>query len=267
MSENIRNLGDKLGLAIAYSALLVLALVGNSTIIVIYFKWKATFKIYKVTYIFLLSLTLANLAVAVGVMPLSIASLLAGQWVFGTTMCTINGFIFTWMATASILTILLISFHRATVVLSPLRRIIKTGPARIMALFVWIFSLVVPIPPLVGVSTYEYNPTRAFCRVRFVSYDADRAANIYSMLTVSLFVILPLVIVCILNIALYRVSVRLLQNDGMMQKRGMKRTNSSRRISRTIRGELKVNTPQALCIFLNSALNPYIYIYANKETR
>ena len=50
MSENIKNLGDKLGLAIAYSALLVLALVGNSTIIVIYFKWKATFKIYKVKF-------------------------------------------------------------------------------------------------------------------------------------------------------------------------------------------------------------------------
>ena len=43
-------LRDKLGLAIAYSTLLILALVGNSTIIVIYFKWKATFKIYKVTY-------------------------------------------------------------------------------------------------------------------------------------------------------------------------------------------------------------------------
>ena len=44
----------------------------------------------QVTYIFLLSLTLANLTVAVGVMPLSIASLIAGQWVFGSTMCTIN---------------------------------------------------------------------------------------------------------------------------------------------------------------------------------
>ncbi|KAL5253586.1 hypothetical protein ACHWQZ_G013402 [Mnemiopsis leidyi] len=296
-------LRDKLGLAIAYSTLLILALIGNSTIIVIYFKWKATFKIYKVTYIFLLSLTLANLAVAVGVMPLSIASLIAGQWVFGTTMCTINGFIFTWMATASILTILLISFHRATVVLSPLRRIIKTGPARIMAIFVWVFSLVVPLPPLFGISTYEYNPTRAFCRVRFVSYEADKASNIYSMTTVTLFVFLPLLVVSILNVALYRVSVRLLQTDGQMKKRGVKRVNSGRRISRTIRGELKAFTTvtlvvgifvlcwapqiiltmygiitqrpyhdslhmlQAVCIFLNSALNPYIYIYANKETR
>lgn len=38
----------RLGLAIGYSTLMVLALVGNATIIVIYFKWKATFKIYKV---------------------------------------------------------------------------------------------------------------------------------------------------------------------------------------------------------------------------
>ena len=33
---------------------------------------------------------------------------------------------------------------------------------------------------------------------------------------------------------------RLLQTDGQMKKRGVKRANSGRRISRTIRGELKV---------------------------
>ena len=45
-------------------------------------------------------------------------------------------------------------------------------------------------------------------RVRFVSYEADKASNIYSMTTVSLFVFLPLLIVSVLNVALYRVSVR-----------------------------------------------------------
>ena len=50
--DAMRGLRDTLGLAIAYSTLLILALVGNSTIIVIYFKWKATFKIYKVTSIY-----------------------------------------------------------------------------------------------------------------------------------------------------------------------------------------------------------------------
>ena len=44
----------------------------------------------QVTYIFLLSLTLANLTISLGVMPLSIASLLAGEWVFGETMCIVN---------------------------------------------------------------------------------------------------------------------------------------------------------------------------------
>ena len=34
---------------------------------------------------------------------------------------------------------------------------------------------------------------------------------------------------------------RLLQTDGQMKKRGVKRVNSGRRISRTIRGELKVS--------------------------
>ena len=44
----------------------------------------------QVTYIFLLSLTLANLIVSVSVMPLSIVSLISGKWVFGNTICTMN---------------------------------------------------------------------------------------------------------------------------------------------------------------------------------
>jgi len=43
-----RNLVSKLGLAALYLILALLALVGNCTIVIIYFKWKSSFKIYKV---------------------------------------------------------------------------------------------------------------------------------------------------------------------------------------------------------------------------
>ena len=33
----------------------------------------------------------------------------------------------------------------------------------------WIWSLVVPIPPLVGMSNYEFNADRGFCRINWLA--------------------------------------------------------------------------------------------------
>lgn len=289
-------------LSMVYIILTLLATIGNTAIFIAYYKWRVSFSSYKVTYVFLLSLTAADLFISVLVLPLAIISVVKGRWIFGDLMCTINGFVFTWLVTVTILTVLIISFHRSIVVYCPFKRIINMRRAKILSGFVWLVSLIVPLPPLLGISHYEYSETRAFCRVRFVSKKGD-PGNIYSLTTVTLFVMLPLVIICVTNIALYRVSLRMLKTDTALTWESAVKDGSPRRLSRTNKGELKafatvtlvmgifvlcwapqivltmvgvftgqptsdpLQTLQALCVITNTACNPFIYIYANKEAR
>ena len=119
-----------------------------------------------------------------------------------------------------------------------------------MQLISWIWSLVVPIPPLLGISNYEYNADRGFCRINWLAvsvlddfqfinifltineslhkiidleqflryknpkklvsfFQREPRAQFYSLISVSVFVIVPLCLITVLNFILLLTSWKL----------------------------------------------------------
>jgi len=101
---------------------------------------------------FIASLAVSDFLVGLFIMPLSLANELMGYWIFGDVLCEL------WLATdvllctASILNLCLISLDRywsITRVISYVKLRTKTR-AGLMISLVWIASMIICLPPLVG---------------------------------------------------------------------------------------------------------------------
>eukprot|EP00116_Pleurobrachia_bachei_P005954 sb/3466216/ len=224
----------------------------------------------------------------------------------------INGFIAIYLPVVSTLTILMITVHRALVVLNPFKANIVTKRGAVIACaFSWIWCLVVPVPPLLGINNYHYSADRGFCRINFVqnavngTIDTDvtriKLANAFSMISVSLFVIVPLLVIVVLNFILLVTSWKLQltipqpqqpRRDSLRRKSTLLADQKAFRTVSLVVGAFlmcwlpqvlitflgillkdklqlppEVNTFQAILVMLNSTVNPFIYTYVNKDFR
>uniref|UniRef100_A0A6I8P7K8 5-hydroxytryptamine receptor 7 n=2 Tax=Ornithorhynchus anatinus TaxID=9258 RepID=A0A6I8P7K8_ORNAN len=101
----------------------------------------------------IVSLALADLSVAVAVMPfVSVTDLIGGRWVFGRLFCNVFIALDVTCCTASILTLCLISIDRYLGITRPLTYPVRQNGqcmAR-MILCVWLLSASLTLPPLFG---------------------------------------------------------------------------------------------------------------------
>ncbi|KAM9463222.1 5-hydroxytryptamine receptor 7 [Clarias gariepinus] len=101
----------------------------------------------------IVSLAVADLAVAVAVMPfVSITDLIGGHWVFGQLFCNVFIAMDVMCCTASILTLCVISIDRYLGISKPLTYPVRRS-GKCMAkivLLVWLLSASITLPPLFG---------------------------------------------------------------------------------------------------------------------
>ncbi|KAL5270173.1 hypothetical protein ACHWQZ_G001043 [Mnemiopsis leidyi] len=114
----------QVALAATYLLLTILALVGNICVFIINFRWRGGISNFKITSIFLLNLAVTDLGIAIGNLPFAFISICINRWIFGEAFCVVNGFIAIYLPTVSITTILIITVHRAMVVLHPFKTIV-----------------------------------------------------------------------------------------------------------------------------------------------
>ncbi|KAJ2951098.1 hypothetical protein O0L34_g5481 [Tuta absoluta] len=101
---------------------------------------------------FIVSLAVADLAVAILVMPLNVAYSILGQWLWGKHLCKI------WLTsdimccTSSILNLCAIALDRYFAITDPIKYAHKRTLTRVVLQIagVWILSLVISSPPLLG---------------------------------------------------------------------------------------------------------------------
>lgn len=305
-NDSTRDLYQQVLLAVAYFILTVLALLGNLCVFIINFRWKGDFSRFRITSIFLLNLALTDIGIALANLPFAFISICLDRWVFGPVYCVIDGFVAIYLPVVSITTILLITVHRSIVCLYPLKILITRRLALIACLFSWCWSLIVPIPPLFGISHYEYSPTRGFCRINFVQSEGEnsRINNLFVLGITTVFVILPLAVISVLNLILLVTSWKLTlsipkpnpsaKNDTKIEIIRKKMDSiSDQKAFRTVTlvvgafimcwlpqvlvtfigiatkktAPPAIGTFQALLVMANSAMNPFIYTYVNKDFR
>ena len=162
------------------------ALIGN--IFVLYVVYKSP-RLRNVPGLFVVSLAMSDIAMATLVTPQSFAALIAGRWISGFVACQLQGFVVIATVAASLQTMALMSIDRYFRVVRPMKhRSYFTMPrARVMAVSVWILSLLYPVPYVASGRKYIFHPGKFFCFHEAEStFEAD---VIYICLCISLAVL------------------------------------------------------------------------------
>ncbi|XP_026810172.1 probable G-protein coupled receptor No18 [Rhopalosiphum maidis] len=129
--------------------LMIVVVVGNMLVIIAIVTEKA---LKNVQNWFIASLAVADFFLGIIVMPFSLANELMGYWIFGDWWCDIHAALDVLLCTASIMNLCLIALDRYWSITQAVDYLKKRTPARAMVMigFVWIFSGVICIPPLLG---------------------------------------------------------------------------------------------------------------------
>ncbi|KAJ6635671.1 Octopamine receptor [Pseudolycoriella hygida] len=131
------------------TVIILLTIVGNILVILSVFTYKP---LRIVQNFFIVSLAVADLTVAVLVLPLNVANMMIGRWEFGIHLCKM------WLTsdvlccTSSILNLCAIALDRYWAITDPINYAQKRTVERVLLLIagVWILSFVISSPPLIG---------------------------------------------------------------------------------------------------------------------
>ena len=156
-------------LAVAVGIEFILSLVSNSFMLIFTFIHYETLK--QPAIIFLTNFVFANLLMTLLVMPLTITTASAGEWVFGTTIaqkdgtCQFQGFVFSFGLQLSIWTLAVMSVDRFLFIVKPFlrKRVMTTKVALSVVIFVWIVSGLINVPPYFGLGQYAFGRATATC--------------------------------------------------------------------------------------------------------
>ncbi|MPC13958.1 Alpha-2C adrenergic receptor [Portunus trituberculatus] len=155
------------------TAAMMVVVVGNMLVIVAIATEKT---LNSLTNWFIASLAVADLLLGLLIMPFSLANLLMGYWVFGDLWCELHAAIDVLLSTASINNICLISLDRYWSITRTVDYMKKRTPQRAIAMivFVWVFSGLVSIPPLLGWKQTRPQDLFPKCTVSFTGWRGDR---------------------------------------------------------------------------------------------
>lgn len=129
--------------------LILATVLGNVLVILSVFTYRP---LRIVQNFFIVSLAVADLAVALLVLPFNVAYLLLGKWVFGIHLCKLWLTCDVMCCTASILNLCAIALDRYWAITDPINYAQKRTLKRVLATiaFVWVLSGAISSPPLAG---------------------------------------------------------------------------------------------------------------------
>lgn len=135
--------------AITLSLIILLTVVGNILVILSVFTYKP---LRIVQNFFIVSLAVADLTVAILVLPFNVAWSILGQWHFGIHVCKMWLTCDVLCCTASILNLCAIALDRYWAITDPINYAQKRTLKRVLLMIagLWLLSGVISSPPLIG---------------------------------------------------------------------------------------------------------------------
>lgn len=189
---------------IILSFIIILTIIGNILVILSVFTYKP---LRIVQNFFIVSLAVADLTVAILVLPFNVANMVIGRWIFGIHLCKM------WLTsdvlccTSSILNLCAIALDRYWAITDPINYAQKRTVERVLMLIggVWILSLVISSPPLIGWNDWPevFDSQKHPCTL-----NSNPGYRVYSALG-SFFI--PLIIMTIVYIEIYIATKRRLR--------------------------------------------------------
>ena len=172
-----RDLGETVAATALLLVIILVTIVGNSLVIISVFSYRP---LRSVQNFFVVSLAVADLTVALFVLPLNVAYRLLNQWVLGSYLCQM------WLTcdilccTSSILNLCVIALDRYWAITDPINYAQKRTIRRVNSMIaaVWALSLVISVPPLLGWNDWpaqftEHTPCTLTQERLFVVYSSS----------------------------------------------------------------------------------------------
>lgn len=181
--------------AVVLSLIIIFTIVGNVLVILSVFTYKP---LRIVQNFFIVSLAVADLTVAVLVLPFNVAYSILGRWEFGINLCKLWLTCDVLCCTSSILNLCAIALDRYWAITDPINYAQKRTLERVLWLIVgvWVLSLLISSPPLIGWNDWPEEFSSEFpCQLT-----SNQGYVIYSSLG-SFFI--PLIIMTIVYIEIF----------------------------------------------------------------
>ncbi|XP_071515225.1 probable G-protein coupled receptor No18 [Panulirus ornatus] len=134
---------------VSLSIIIIFTIVGNVLVILSVFTYRP---LRIVQNFFIVSLAVADLTVAVFVLPFNVAYSIIGKWIFGIHLCEMWLTCDIMCCTASILNLCAIALDRYWAITDPINYAQKRTLKRVLIMIglVWAISVVICLPPLFG---------------------------------------------------------------------------------------------------------------------
>ncbi|KAK8752064.1 hypothetical protein OTU49_011918 [Cherax quadricarinatus] len=144
---------------VSLSVIIIFTIVGNVLVILSVFTYRP---LRIVQNFFIVSLAVADLTVAVFVLPFNVAYSIIGKWIFGMYLCEMWLTCDIMCCTASILNLCAIALDRYWAITDPINYAQKRTLKRvlIMIALVWTISVIICLPPLFGWNDWPENFTK-----------------------------------------------------------------------------------------------------------
>jgi hypothetical protein len=150
-------------LSVTIIIVLSLAILGNFLVVLVIAKHRG---MRTRTNMFLCNLAITDMLCGVINMPVSLVTVLRGQWVFGApdgAFCQFNGFTMPLLFVASIHTLMYISLHKYISITRPFSRIITYRRIFILIALAWFWAFLSGYVTVHGLSRVRYKPYTAQC--------------------------------------------------------------------------------------------------------
>ncbi|KAG8190759.1 hypothetical protein JTE90_024885 [Oedothorax gibbosus] len=115
------------------------------------------------TNMFICNLAIADILVAVLDMPVSLITILEGNWVFGDALCKLNGFTMALFLICSIHTLMYISVHKYISITRPFSRAMTPRRIKMMIFASWMWAAFCATGPLIGWNENIYKKGASQC--------------------------------------------------------------------------------------------------------
>ena len=182
--------------------------------------------------IFLFNLAIADILFSIFITLSSLTAEAAGEFVFGSSdfsrciYCKFLGAVMFTLICLSLYTIAALSINRCMVLTQPIhyKSIFTWKIALVVQIFLWVISIAMSLPPLIGFGDYEYNLAFSFCNARWTGENKG-IPNIYYILLYGLQAMIPIGILIFTNIWIIKIAKTVLKSR-ITRQRTFKNNNA-----------------------------------------
>lgn len=178
--------------SVVLSLICVISLTGNLSLFLIVFYGNKNLR--TVSNAFMLNLAFADVIVSIINMPITVATTIAEKQWFSHGVCVVLGFTNIISFIGSVMSLALMAINRYFYIVhwKKYTAIFNKKRACVSVLILWLITVLIAMPPLIGWSSYSFIPGKSYC---FVDWQAD-AYYMYFMLSICFFGPLVTMIFC-----------------------------------------------------------------------